>query len=320
MSPGLSGGVDWERRWRMPEFARLQDGTPYRRFQPPLPLDERWTLPDEGEGADLRARWAERRQWLERAGRFESCIAATLDRWAEDGTLPRRIPGAGTSAEELLLSAACDAAIVAYLDPNDASKAMPDLPTETARATAARILLRPLVNDADLTPADFAQLQALICPKLRPSELHGAKHDKPPNGGRGRFRVHRAMVLGTDRVFKEAAPPERVITLMVEVVNANARSRRAGVPAIVRAAWIVYAVSVVHPFYDGNGRIARLAGSLALIRRRKLPFILPPHTHDRYMDAMGAARRGEPRALIDLVAEAQHRLMASCLDSGLGHC
>lgn len=303
----------------MPEFAHLQDGTPYRRFQPPLPLDERWTLPDDGEGADLRARWTEHRQRLEGIGRFDEFIARVLGRWAEDGTLARPIPGAGLNAAELLLSAACDAAVVAYLDPNDASKAVPDLPTETARSTAARILLRPLVHDADLTPADFAQLQALICPKLKPSELHGAKHDKPPNGGRGRFRVHRAMVLGSDRVFKEAAPPERVITLMVEVVNANARARRAGVPAIVRAAWIVYAVSVVHPFYDGNGRIARLAGSLALIRRRKLPFILPPDSHGRYMDAMGAARRGEPRTLIDLVAQAQHRLMASCLDAGAGH-
>ena len=69
---------------------------------------------------------------------------------------------------------------------------------------------------------------------------------------------------GTDRVVFEGPDVELVPDLMAEL--AESLRRPGGVPVLVRAAMALLDLVMVHPFRDGNGRMARCLQTLVLAR------------------------------------------------------
>lgn len=70
-----------------------------------------------------------------------------------------------------------------------------------------------------------------------------------------------------------------------------------------KAAWLHWAICRVHPFTDGNGRIARLAQDHRLLKEHYVPSVLRAEDRDGdYYDALEAADLGNGKALLELVA------------------
>jgi len=65
----------------------------------------------------------------------------------------------------------------------------------------------------------------------------------------------------------------------------------------------------IHPFRDGNGRVARLAMN-HLTRRYGVGYVLLPHLgeSDRLWEALGEAHRGKFEAILDAAAASVHRV------------
>jgi Fic family protein len=84
--------------------------------------------------------------------------------------------------------------------------------------------------------------------------------------GAGRLRTGPAYVVDsrTGGVAFRPPPPEEVAALVDEACAAM-QAAASGHPAIA-AAWIHAAVAAIHPFRDGNGRVARVVASLAMYR------------------------------------------------------
>jgi Fic family protein len=73
---------------------------------------------------------------------------------------------------------------------------------------------------------------------------------------------------------------------------------------VVLAAWAHWATTWIHPFRDGNGRVARLVQDYVLLRRQYLPVPLFAEDRERqYYDALEAADEGETRALVELLSK-----------------
>jgi len=88
------------------------------------------------------------------------------------------------------------------------------------------------------------------------------QHDKGP----GRWREGPIGVTASDGSLEFRGPdPEQVPGLMAEVV-AWLEDGDLDAPVVVRAAMAHLHVTSVHPFRDGNGRIARIVQSLVLAR------------------------------------------------------
>lgn len=69
------------------------------------------------------------------------------------------------------------------------------------------------------------------------------------------------------------------------------------------AAQAHYDIAAIHPFWDGNGRVARLVLNY-VFRYFDLPYVVIPHEErDRYLDALEAANRGDMVPFTDFVAE-----------------
>jgi hypothetical protein len=76
-----------------------------------------------------------------------------------------------------------------------------------------------------------------------------------------------------------------------------------GAHPVVQAAYSHYAFILIHPFSDGNGRVARLLASLYLCRARSIPLLVLADERDEYLRALRSVDGGDHQALVDFVFE-----------------
>ncbi|MBQ4440204.1 MAG: Fic family protein, partial [Kiritimatiellae bacterium] len=124
----------------------------------------------------------------------------------------------------------------------------------------------------------------------------------------GVWRKVRVFISGSHRVLPA---PEKVPMLMAEFVRWMAASEGRLHP--VEFAALVHRKFVyIHPFVDGNGRIARLLMNLALLRAGWSLAIIPPICRHEYIAALDkAGRTSAPfvRFIRDRVCETQKELL-----------
>ncbi|MGL5817658.1 MAG: Fic family protein [Phycicoccus sp.] len=130
--------------------------------------------------------------------------------------------------------------------------------------------------------------------------------------------VHRPLHLGTWKTLPNHAvtedgqqisfaPPEQVDAEIDRLVGWEADA--GGLHPVVRAAWLHYAFVSIHPFDDGNGRVARALALLVLLRHHYAPLVV-----DRALRDLDAAGRADSAArLATALNERIHHLL-----TGLG--
>jgi len=72
---------------------------------------------------------------------------------------------------------------------------------------------------------------------------------------------------------------------------------------LVLATWAHWAIARIHPFEDGNGRLARLWQDMLLLRARYTVAIIRPQDREAYLDALGKADEGEFNPLAQLICQ-----------------
>lgn len=100
-------------------------------------------------------------------------------------------------------------------------------------------------------------------------------------------------------------PYEHVSSEMDRLIALYAGQVEKGVPTEVRAAWLHHRFTQIHPFQDGNGRVARALASLVLVKDGLFPLVVTRDDRSRYLDALEAADRGDLKPLIALIVKLQ---------------
>ena len=105
-------------------------------------------------------------------------------------------------------------------------------------------------------------------------------------------------------------PPEHVASEMDKLISMHETHRNLGMPVETRAAWLHHRFTQIHPFQDGNGRVARALASLVLVQNGLFPFVVTRDYRTEYINSLEAADNGTLRELIDLVVRLQVRQFA----------
>lgn len=100
-------------------------------------------------------------------------------------------------------------------------------------------------------------------------------------------------------------PPEQTASEMERLVEMHQRHSEIGVPPEVEAAWLHHRFTQIHPFQDGNGRVARALSSLVLIRAGMFPLIVPRDEKTIYLQALERADDGNLSSLVTLMSRRQ---------------
>lgn len=109
-------------------------------------------------------------------------------------------------------------------------------------------------------------------------------------------------------------PPVQVDTEIDKlIVIFNDLEKRKEKPVII-SAWFHHAFTQIHPFQDGNGRVARLLASLIFIKHGFFPFTVKRNERKEYIDSLESADRGEPQELVTFFCNAQKRCIEEALN------
>ena len=77
---------------------------------------------------------------------------------------------------------------------------------------------------------------------------------------------------------------------------------------VLQASYAHYALTVIHPFADGNGRVARALGSVFTYRSHSIPLLVLVENREEYYATLKAADDGDRQPFVDFILE-------RCLDA-----
>jgi len=105
-----------------------------------------------------------------------------------------------------------------------------------------------------------------------------------------------------DGVSHKYCPPDQVQGEMERLLEWHGDHVANDVPPEVESAWLHHRFTQIHPFQDGNGRVARTLASLVLIRAGWFPLSIHRDQKTEYIDALETADQGDLSSLTRLFA------------------
>lgn len=121
----------------------------------------------------------------------------------------------------------------------------------------------------------------------------------------GRYRNSGVRISGANFVPPNALKVDAFMEDLIAWVNGEG----AGLHPVVRATIFHHRFVWIHPFFDGNGRTARLITNLLLMKEGFPPAIILTQDRKKYYDALNKANQGHYGKLLLLTMQALERSM-----------
>ncbi len=190
------------------------------------------------------------------------------------------------------------------------------LATLRAQMDSLGMVLDFVRADRALTPSFIKELHQAI---TRTQETYdaidalGRAFNRPLP--RGEWKRDPNHVLRQNNTLLEYAPPEHVASEVDRLVELW-RSVDADntVHPLVKAAWLHHRFVQIHPFADGNGRVARALTLLVLEKHRYAPLVVDRWHRVDYLKALDAANDGDLAALTRLFVRLESAALAAELE------
>jgi Fic family protein len=116
-----------------------------------------------------------------------------------------------------------------------------------------------------------------------------------------------------DDAIHEYCPPEHVSAEMDRLIVMHLDHLEKDVSPEVEAAWLHHRFTQIHPFQDGNGRVARALASLIFIRDHWFPLVINRDMREEYISALEEADHGDLSSLIKLFSKVQKTAFVKAL-------
>jgi Fic family protein len=129
-------------------------------------------------------------------------------------------------------------------------------------------------------------------------ELHQKLLYQLDDKNAGQFRAQNVAISGA-----KINPPSHIdVPILIEKIVETEKT--ADAHPIHKAAWLHWAIARVHPFIDGNGRMARLLQDYVLLKHRYVPASVQPEDREKnYYEALERTDLGEGEELLEIVAK-----------------
>jgi Fic family protein len=115
-----------------------------------------------------------------------------------------------------------------------------------------------------------------------------------------------------DSAVHTYCPPELTKEEMESLIRMY-RSADATYTPEVKAAWLHHRFTQIHPFQDGNGRVARALATLVFLRDGLFPLVIRDSERKEYIGALEFADNGDLSSLVSLFARRQRDAILKAL-------
>lgn len=127
---------------------------------------------------------------------------------------------------------------------------------------------------------------------------------------KGTYKVHPNHVQIEDGKVHSYAPVDMTAPEMHRLCEELRSEPFSDAHPVIQAAYAHYAFVVIHPFADGNGRVARALGSVYTYRANSIPLLILMEHRNAYLRALRAADGGNLQPFVDFVARRGVEAMA----------
>ena len=268
------------------------------------PIDD---LPDDWEALarpdldQMLRLWNEERQHLNNPGRVHELEERLATLWAiETGVIERLYTIDRVTTESLVelgLGAIEQFSTTGRIT-EDAARLIED------QRAALDFVFAYLNDDRPLTLSYIRELHQL----LMRNQTHVDAVDQFGNrfsaeALRGTWKTHPNNPTTADGAIHEYAPPLQVQEEMERLLALHQQHVATGVRPEVEAAWLHHRFAQIHPFQDGNGRVARALSTMVFLKAGFVPLVIRDDDHrERYLDALRSSDDGDLGPLVSLFA------------------
>jgi len=131
---------------------------------------------------------------------------------------------------------------------------------------------------------------------------------------KGEFKRHENNPKREDGRIIKYCPPIQVDSEMDNLIEIYSELLKNNINPVIISSWVHHAFTQIHPFQDGNGRIARLLASLILIKGGLFPFTVKRDEKVSYIDALEKADLGQPQELVSFFSNVQKKNIENALN------
>lgn len=127
-------------------------------------------------------------------------------------------------------------------------------------------------------------------------DAFGRSHSIPLK--RGEWKTEPNNPSRSDGSYHEYCPLEQVSAEMDRLIEMYQRHQEEKVPPEIEAAWLHHRFTQIHPFQDGNGRVARALATLVVLRAGWFPLVVVSDDRGKYISALEEADHGNLESLV----------------------
>jgi Fic family protein len=274
---------------------------PAHHVAPPTAYD---SICDFSEWASLHVDTAVFDRLVDRMKAAQASEGGKSVQWAQDRIL--RASAFETGAVEDLYAEGATYSVAMEVDgwENDLASSGDGAEQHFHDQLAAYVAVRDLatkVSDRPFLEVDIRELHRIATRSQDSYPVH------TPNGVQqqaflsGSYKTKPNQVINRAGRIVHYAPIEDVAPEMGRLVATMQSEAYSSAHPIIQSAYIHWAIAHIHPFADGNGRMARVIGSIPLLQEYGIPLVVFAGRKRLYLQALESADRHQHQEMVDYV-------------------
>ncbi len=265
------------------------------------------------ELAALSKVWKERKSELERSGEYQEFLKKLQREWSIETGIIERLYAWDRGVTEILIEQGIETSLIAHKSG-----------LRYEQAEEIRIIIEDHLGAIDALFAFVRGEQQLTEHFIR--AIHGqfTAHQEfteaqTPEGQ----KVHIKLLRGEykklpnnprreDGTIHEYCPPEFTKEEMENLIAWYKEAENRSSPEVL-SAWLHHRFTKIHPFQDGNGRVARALATMVFLKAGTFPLVIRDRDRQQYITALEVADAGNLAELAEIFAKRQKEAILAAL-------
>lgn len=261
----------------------------------------------------LSSVWQEKKAGLEENGAYVQFIKKLQREWAIETGIIERLYTWDRGVTEILIEQGIEASIISHKGgiPRDEAEHIQSVIDDHLGIVDG--LFSYIKGDEPLTEYFIRNLQAQFTAHQDFTEAITA------SGGivkvalkKGEYKTLPNNPKRQDGSVHTYCPPEFTREEMGRLISIY-RENEANYGPELNAAWLHHRFTQIHPFQDGNGRVARALASLVFLKAGLFPLVIRESDREEYIVALEAADDGDLKPLVTLFARREREAILKAI-------
>lgn len=275
-------------------------------WEPITDLPQDWSSLTDGELGPLLQFWNDQRADLEQSGALAEFNKRLGREWSIETGQIEGVYNLDRGLTETLIERGIDSDLI----PNQPGQKPPEIIAAIIQdhADVLEGLFEFVKGDRSISKSYIHELHAAL---LRHQDT-AAVRDQFGNLFeakllKGKYKERPNNPKKPDGSMHQYCPPEHVDSEMERLLTLHEEHEKKGVPVEIEAAWLHHRFTQIHPYQDGNGRVARALASLLFIKVGWFSLVVTRDDRAEYIDALETADGGNLSSFVSFLTHVQRR-------------